>query len=98
MRPRASSSPRPAQAPPSTSLDRRGYPDRWTRKNSSAARINPLGDALVRLGSFGPATLDVHRRLRAAVAINSTLVLLLIGAGAAAIVPNLRTRTDVCSC
>jgi multiple antibiotic resistance protein len=48
--------------------------------------INPLGDALVFLSIVGPATPDVYRRLARRVAINTTLFLLLIEAGGAAII------------
>jgi multiple antibiotic resistance protein len=48
--------------------------------------INPLGDALVFLGIVGPAPAPVYRRLAQRVAINTTLFLLLIEAGGAAII------------
>jgi multiple antibiotic resistance protein len=47
--------------------------------------INPLGDALVFLGIVGPATPDVYRRLARRVAVNTTVFLLLIEIGGAAI-------------
>jgi multiple antibiotic resistance protein len=47
--------------------------------------INPLGDALVFLGIVGPATPDVYRRLARRVAVNTTLFLILIEMGGAAI-------------
>jgi multiple antibiotic resistance protein len=47
--------------------------------------INPLGDALVFLSILGPAAPDVYGRLARRVAINTTLFLLLIEAGGAAI-------------
>jgi multiple antibiotic resistance protein len=48
--------------------------------------INPLGDALVFMGIVGPATPGVYRRLARRVAINTTLFLLLIEMGGAAII------------
>src|SRR4051794_1161633 len=48
--------------------------------------INPLGGALVFLGIVGPATPDVYRRLARRVAINTTLFLLLVETGSAAII------------
>jgi multiple antibiotic resistance protein len=48
--------------------------------------INPLGDALVFPGIVGPATPDVYRRLARRVAINTTLFLILVEAGGAAII------------
>lgn len=48
--------------------------------------INPLGDALVFLGIVGPAPPNAYRRLAQRIAINTTLFLLLIKVGGAAII------------
>jgi multiple antibiotic resistance protein len=48
--------------------------------------INPLGDALVFLGLIGPAPPAVYRRLAKRIAINTSLFLILIEIGGAAII------------